>query len=1122
MTGAMRRSTLVVLVLAVCAGPWGCAIKQPRAPQSPTEDVRAQLNTVGLPVAESAPETHVDAPTGGKGMGALKGAGIGLAAGATPGLAIAGSVGRGCGAAREIGAVVCGAVIVLGLGVAAAGGTIGALGGTLYGAVTAESASKIDAAEAELKSAVIRADVQTTLRDHVLLFVRDRSSLNVVAMNRGAAGERIDDQALASSGIDTVLEVSVARIGLAGQSGINPPVSLFMSARARLVRTAQEPVYRTLMRLYVQQDRRGAALRLYETCVRVLERELGLEPEAETRALYRELLQAPTRSAPPASERAPTPSVSEPETALFGRATEMAMLRERLAEAWKSRGAIGIIQGEAGIGKTRLIDALVREASDEGGHVLVGRGYESEQVLPLGPWVNAFRPDVVPDLLNNLDPTWRTELGRLFPELAAGDRPPAAGEDYVRLFEAVTRTVQYVASQRPLLVVLEDLHWADEMTLRLLVFLGRRIGDSPVLIVGTVRTEETADAPVHRRTLSQLGHQPRFFSATLGPLSQAETLTFVQALARAGTDDDTVQRLGDHVWRASEGNAFMIVETMRMLHGGEIDTTASDLLTPPGVRELITSRLDRLSERGRRLTGVGSVIGREFDFALLERAAELGPAETAEGLEELVARRIFHVVGERLDFTHERIREVAYAGLLAPSRKRLHEATAQALEALYGPDAASHALSLGRHYYASERWEAAHRYLAKAGKTAAARSANREAAACFEQAIDALRHLPRSSERVEQIIDLCFDIRQSCVPLLDHARALAYLRVAEEQADAIGDRTRLGWAYTYRAHGLYIAGDSRGAIEAGEQSLALAEALADPDLLESANVYRAQVAHWVGDYRHAAELLRRNVTTLEPDLRRRGLPSWQFVGSRTYLSWCLAELGEFSEALARTDEAIATATAADNVYWLVYACSGAGLVHLRRGAFDEARAVSERAVALCSGRDFTVLWAMPAAILGLACARAGRFAEAIPLLERAADLASILGVPILTFLAEARLLAGRDDEAAAVATRARELAAQREERGWEAWAWWMLGEIAATRADVSSAGDAYRQALTAADALAMRPLVAQCHLGLGRLHRRSGKQAQAVEHLGAARTMFRDMSMSWWLGEAERESVTPL
>jgi len=879
---------------------------------------------------------------------------------------------------------------------------------------------------------------------------------------------------------------------------------------------AQEPVHRTLMKLYAQQGRRGAALRQYETCVRVLERELGLEPEAETRRLYRELLQTPPRGADRAHERQPTASVSEPQTPLVGRLTELATLRERLAEAWQSRGAIGIIQGEAGIGKTRLIDALVREASDGGGHVLVGRGYESEQVLPLGPWVNAFRNGVVPDLLEELEPTWRAELGRLFPELGAADREPTAGEDYVRLFEAVTRAVQHLASRRRLLVVLEDLHWADEMTLRLLVFLGRRIADSPVLIVGSIRIEETVDAPILRRTLAQLAHQARFFSATLGPLSHAETLAFVQALARAGTEAAAVQRLADRVWRASEGNPFMIVEAMQMLRGAEIDA-AGDLLTPPRVRELIAARLDRLSERGRRLVGVGSVIGREFDFALLERAAELGAGDTAEGVEELVGRRILHVVGERLDFTHEQTREVAYAALLAPYRKRLHEATAQALEALHGSDAASHALSLGRHYYASERWQAAHRYLAQAGKSAASRSAHREAAACFEHAIDALRHLPRSSQLVEQIIDLCFDIRQSCVPLGDHARALAYLRIAEEEAEAIGDRTRLGWAYTYRAHGLYIAGDSRGAIDAGQRSLALAEALADPDLLESANVYRGQVAHWVGDYRHAAELLRRNVTALEPELRRRGLASRHFVGTRTYVAWCLAELGEFSEALARTEEAIATAAAADDAYWLVYACSGAGLVHLRRGAFDEARSVAERAVALCSGRDFTVLWTMPAAILGLAYARIARFAEAIPLLERAAELASTLGAPVLNFLAEARLLSGRPDEAAAVATRARELSAQREEHGWEAWASWVLGEIAATRSDISSADDAYRRALTAASALGMRPLVAHCHLGLGRLHRGAGKQAQATEHLGAASAMFREMSMSWWVAETERD-----
>jgi len=884
----------------------------------------------------------------------------------------------------------------------------------------------------------------------------------------------------------------------------------------------QEPVHRTLMRLYAEQGRRGAALRQYQMCVGVLERELGLEPEAETRRLYRELLQARPQSAHAADPLRRAANLSTPETPLVGRTVELAMLRERLTEIWKNHGAIGVIQGEAGIGKTRLIDALVHEASDAGGHVVSGRGYESEQVLPLGPWVNAFRAgDVVPGLIEDLDATWRDELGRLFPELRALDRESPAPEDYVRLFEAVARTVQHLASQRRLLIVLEDLHWADEMTLRLLVFLGRRMADWPVLIIGTVRVEEMVDAPILRRTLTQLGHQPRFFSATLGPLSQAETITFVQALIRTGTDEAAVQRLAERVWRASEGNPFMVVETMRMLHGREADGTAGELLTPSPVREVIAARLDRLSDRGRRLAGVASVIGREFDFSLLERAAELRASETAEGVEELVGRRILHVVGERLDFTHERIREVAYAGLLAPYRKRLHDATARALESLHGPDLEPHALALGRHYHASETWDAAHRYLAQAGKTAAARSAHREAAACFEQAIDALRHLPVSRETVEQTIDLCFEVRQSCVPLRDHTRALEHLRTAEEQAGAIGDRPRLGWAYAYQAHGLYISGNARAAIEAGQRSLAIAESLADPSLLESANLYLAQVAHWVGDYDHATELLRRNVATFEPELTRRGLESKQYVNSRTYLGWCLAELGEFPEALARTDEAIATAEAANNAYWLVHACFGAGLVHLRRGAFDQARSVAERAVELCNGRDFSVLWAIPATILGMAYARAGRFADAIPLLERAADLASMLGAPILNCLAEAKLLSGRADEAWAVATRALQLSLEREERGWEVWALRMLGEIAAARdgVDTPSAEDAYRRAMATGDELGMRPLVALCLLGLGTLHRRVGKRVEALEHLSAASAMFRDMTMSWWLGEAERERM---
>jgi DNA-binding SARP family transcriptional activator/tetratricopeptide (TPR) repeat protein len=882
---------------------------------------------------------------------------------------------------------------------------------------------------------------------------------------------------------------------------------------------AQEPVHRTLMRLYARQGRRGAALRQYQACVEALERELGVEPEAETRQLYRELLQTRPRAARvEGPRRRPTP-MPTPGTTLVGRGVELDTLRQRLGDARRGRGAIGLIQGEAGIGKTRLLEALVADAIEGGGQVLAGRGYESEQVLPLGPWVDAFRAgQVVPGAIEELDEQWRAELARLFPELGRPEREPAAAEDYVRLFEAMARAVQHLASPSPLVVVLEDLHWADEMTLRLLVFLGRRMVDWPVLVVGTLRVEEVVDVPVLRRTIAQLGRQPRFFSATLGPLSEAETVTLVRTLMRAGTEEATLQRFGEKVWRASEGNPFMVLETVRALQRVDGMDVEGEVLTPPRVRELIGSRLERLSERGRRLAAVASVIGREFDFALLERAAELSATDTAESVDELVARRILHVVGERLDFTHERIREIAYEGLLAPYRRRLHEATARALEGLHEADPAPHALALGRHYYAGEVWDRACGYLARAGTDAAARAAHREAVACFEQTLDALRHLPVSRATTERAIDLRFELRQSCVPLLDHRRLLEHLREAEAEAEAIGDRTRLGWALVYRAHGLLLSGDFAGAIDAGQRGLAIGEALADPGLAESANFYLGQILHWVGDYRRGAALLRQSAA-LEDAVARQGMKSKQVVNSRTFLGWCLAELGEFPEAMECTSETVALAEAAGNAYWLVHACCGVGLVHLRRGDFAEARAVAERAVELCRGRDFTALWAISAAILGSAYTGLGQAAEAIQFLEQAAEVAASHGAPVLGFLGEAYVLAGRPNEAAAVAKRALALALERAERGWQAWILRLQGDIAAglETPDIARAEEAYRRALGLADELGMRPLVARCRLGLGGLLRRAGSRPEALEHLTAAAAMFDEMGMTSWRDRVEVE-----
>jgi DNA-binding SARP family transcriptional activator len=915
---------------------------------------------------------------------------------------------------------------------------------------------------------------------------------------------------------ELAIESLAKLLGLLARSGaVDRAVQI--AVRLLGLDSAQEPVHRTLMRLYAQQGRRGTALRQYQVCVETLERELGVEPEAETRQLYRELLQTQPDLAPAAEPLRRPAHVATSTTALIGRTAEVATLRERLTEAWQGRGAIGLLQGEAGIGKSRLVEALIAEAIDAGGQVLLGRAYESEQVLPLGPWVDGFRAGQVVPGLEGLDAPWRGQLARLFPELGPAARDPADLEDYVRLFEAMVRTVRHLASSHPLVIALEDLHWADEMTLRLLAFLGRRIFDWPVLVVGTLRIEQMMDAPVLRRTMAQLGHQPRFFSATLGPLSETETVALVRSHLRAGTEETIVQRTGETVWRASEGNPFMALETVRALQRQDATALLSERFTPPRVRQLIDGRLDRLTGRGQQLAAVASVIGREFDFSLLERAAGLSAMETAEGVEELIGRRILHAVGERLDFTHDRIREAAYDGLLAGYRRELHLATARALEGLHAADPMPHALALGRHYHAGEVWEPAARYLAHAGADAAARSAHREAVVCFEQALDALRRLPASRHTTEQTIDLRFHLRQSCVPLRDHRRMLEHLRQAEVETREIGDQRRRGWAFAYLAHALLLSGDSAAAMEAGQEGLAIAADLGDPGLHESATLYLGQVLHWVGDYPRAVALLRQNVSAIEPALRREGIPSKQAVNSRMFLGWCLAELGEFPEAIAHTDEAMALSTAADNAYWLVHACVGAGLVQLRRGDFVAAATIAERAVELCRGRDFGGLWAIPAAILGFAYARTDRSLEGIPLLERAVEIASTLDAPVLALLGEAYLLAQRPSDAAAVATRTLQLAAERGERGWQAWGHRLLAEVAASRDEAESALEAYRRALSRADELGMRPLVAQCHLGLGAMYRRAGKRFQAAEHLTAATGMFTDLEMPGWRERAEAE-----
>jgi tetratricopeptide (TPR) repeat protein len=326
------------------------------------------------------------------------------------------------------------------------------------------------------------------------------------------------------------------------------------------------------------------------------------------------------------------------------------------------------------------------------------------------------------------------------------------------------------------------------------------------------------------------------------------------------------------------------------------------------------------------------------------------------------------------------------------------------------------------------------------------------------------------------------------------------------------------------AHYFRAAGDPDRAIIAGQRALEIGEALGDFALRIQGNFYLGLAYHSLGNHRRAIECFGRNVASLQGELVRErfGMPFLPSVLSRAWMVRCYAELGEFAEAITPGEEAIRIAEAVDHPASLIAAYFLHGSLYGRKGDFPKVIPLLERGLGLCQAWHIPLWFPRIASALGHAYALAGRVAEALPLLEQAAERDASMRLVAdqstrVAYLSEAYLLAGRMDDAIRVARRALDLSRNHKERGHEAWARRLLGEIAShgDPPDVEQAERQYRQALALAEELDMRPLVAHCHLGLGKLYRRTGDRAKAGEHLTAAATMYREMDMRFWLAQAE-------
>jgi len=905
---------------------------------------------------------------------------------------------------------------------------------------------------------------------------------------------------------------------------------------------ARESAHRDLMRLFERQGRRGDALRQYRLCVDALQRELGLEPRPETRRLYQDIVRAGqtqvTSTATKPTEGA-TMSLSGPRglaverirqaVPLVGRDAELARLRRAIEATGRGEGRLVLVLGEAGIGKTSLLEALEVEAHQQGVRCHPGRSYLSEQVLAFSPWIDALRAGERlddPQLLTCLGSAWVAELARLIPELKLGasDR---AGEGSHRLFEAVTRLVSCLAAEQPRLFMLEDLHWADEMSLRLLAFVARRIRSARVLVVATAREEEVTGTPT-AAVLDELGEDPLVERMLLSPLSRQETATLVRSLAQASAATDTVDRLAEQIFSASEGNPFMVVETMRAVADGTAAETSAGSALPDRVRQVIAGRLEQLGTRSRGVLAAASVIGREFEFALLQRATGLDETAAAEEIEALVRRRVLRVVGERFDFVHDRVREVVHGQLLPPRRVLLHAAVARALEGLPAGDRPDEQVErLAHHTFRGELWEKAVVYGERAGSVAADRSASGQAGACFDQALEALARLPESRETLERGIELRRLRGAHHFALGEREGVLRCTQEAIALAERLGDQPRLGMVVATRANALWFAGDNPRALEAGSRAVTLAEAIGDPVTQIAASLNLGMICGSVGDHQRAVGLFARAVQLLGGDLERErlGRTLYPSVNARGELARSQAELGDFDSALATIAEALRIAETLQHSSTLKVLRLDACHVLLCRGNFLDAMPQLEACLHDFRVAGFPAWSCAAAAMLGYADVMTGRFTDGILLLREAVEEVArgrrTREAVFMSYLSEAHLLAGQPDEAFKVAEHAVTLSRERHERATEARILLLLGEIRAQGVDRDErAGERhFHAALALAAELRLRPLVAHCHLGLGKLYQRTRRRKEAQEHLTTATTMYREMDMQFWLDQVAAETA---
>ena len=807
-----------------------------------------------------------------------------------------------------------------------------------------------------------------------------------------------------------------------------------------------EEVHRQLIELYAAVGDRSAAVRQFEHCVTVLERELGVSPLPETQAAFQATLGGHTPALPRPAQEPAELTLPDVDLPLVGREHALRQLEEAYQQASAGHGQVILVSGEPGIGKTRLLEAFITRLQNRA-LILKGAGRPGSQTLPFQPIVEALRSILdfglriadrkskIRNLKSEISPVWLSEVTRLLPELRTRypDLPPPlpaeSEEARTRLFEALCQlALGLAAGPLPVLLCLDDLHWADPTTLEWLAYLGGRLQGRRLLVLATFLDEEADTLSKLRQALGRSG---ALAECKLTGLDTTEVLRLLDGLLgpAVGSRGNACDRplLAERLQSVTGGNPFFLLETVRLLaEVGRISEKSerlADLPLPDTVRAAVHARLARLSGRARQVLEAAAVLGSSFGFDLVCLTAGRGEMETLDSLEALVAKHLLVECDGAYQFHHEFTMTAVYGALGYWRRRLLHRRAGEALEKLHPDDTAS----LAWHFERGEQPAKAARYALQAGNNASRVFAYAEAGAFFARA---LRLLKDEAAHCREPSAMAANQRMQIQVLTRRGwmfRLLgdmeAYMSDLEEEARLVallgetGPLASLRWREA-AAHRWFCRYPQ--ALEAAEEGVRLSREAGDALLEARCHRETGLSARAVGDFPRAEVAL------------KRALQLFVELGETVYEIHTLGNLSTLYRYLGEYEQAMTLA------YQALTRCEQAGLSFQRRlplgdlgaaalGDADQARTWLQESLDIARQTGDRTQEIFCLGHLGGLFVRLNHPAEALEYLLTALSLAERLNSraeqsQLHSGLAEAHHLSGEREQAILHAHRALELA----------------------------------------------------------------------------------------------------